>query len=106
MELKEKFAQKMLDGKLNHLPIEDAYKLYKQGIIIPSRDSYVISIEEFEEWNYEGDQTEFYIKEILDTYSSLEKATGRIIEIGNDYDHFDEFTYGLFPAPTYMELIK
>ena len=106
MNLKERFAQKMLDGKLNHLPVEDAYELYKQGIIIPSEEYYCISVEEFEEFNYKGDETEFYIKQILKEYDSLEDAVGSLIEIGDDYDHFDEFTYGLFPAPTYMELIK
>ena len=105
--LKEKFAQKMLDEKLNHLPIEDAYVLYKRGIVVPSEEYYVISVEEFNEWNYKGERTDFYIEECLNEYSSLNEALeNELIEIGDDYDHFDEFTFGLFPAPTYMEMIK
>lgn len=102
----EKYAQKMLEEKLDFLPIGDAYELYKQGIILETREHYVISVEEFEEWDFEGKETEFYIKEILKDYPSLEEAVNRVIEIGDDYDHFDEFTYGLFPAPTYIDLIK
>ena len=107
MELKEKFAQKMLDGKLNHLPIKESYELYKAGIIVPTREHYVISLEEFDEWDYKGSEVEYYIKECLKEYKDLEEAFDNdLIEIGDDYDHFEEFTYGLFPAPTYIELIK
>ncbi len=106
MTLIEKYAQKMLDEKLDFLPIEDAHKLYEQGIIVPSREHYCISIENFTEFNGVGDETEFYIKEILETYSSLERAQGKLIEIGDSYDLFEEFTYALFPAPTYIDLIR
>ena len=30
----------------------------------------------------------------------------KAIEIGNEYNHFDEFTLGICPAPTYIELLK
>jgi microsomal dipeptidase-like Zn-dependent dipeptidase len=28
------------------------------------------------------------------------------VAIGDDYDHFEEFTHGICPAPTYIDLIK
>lgn len=106
-ELRKQFAQKMMNEKLNHLSIEDSYTLYKNGIVIPSSKSYVISIEEFNEWDFKGNEVDFYINECLNEYASLKIAfENELIEIGDDYDHFDEFTFGLFPAPTFMELIK
>jgi hypothetical protein len=71
-KLKQKFAQKMLDEKLDFLPLEESLQLVECDINLDTRFHYVCSIE----------------------------------EIGDDYNHFEEFTHGICPAPTYIDLIK
>lgn len=100
MNLKEKFAEKMLTEKLDFLPLEESLQLVENGIVLETKFHYVISVEEIDEDELENDEPRTWLnahQEIFDEYS---------IAIGNDYDHFDEFTRGLCPAPTYIDLIK
>lgn len=97
MELKEKFAQKMLDEKLDFLPLEESLQLKEAGIEVKTKFSWVCSIEEI------GDEFETsreFAEAAIDFYGEDE------IEVGNGYDHHAEFTYDICPAPTYIDLIK
>ena len=96
MDLKQKFAQKMLDEKLDYLPLEESLQLIEAGIVLETRFHYVCSIEEIGD---EFDTPREFAEAALDFYTDG-------IEIGDDYDHFEEFTYGICPAPTYIDLIK
>lgn len=108
MDLKEQFAQKMLDEELRFLPIEDAYELYKQGIIVPCNDYYVLPEKsDFDEWDGEGNETDHYIDQILSEYDGdWEMALEDTLDIGTAEELFDEESLELFPAPTYEELTK
>jgi len=95
MELKEKFAQKMLDEKLDFLPLEESLQLKEAGIEVKTKFSWVCSIEEI------GDEFETsreFAEAAIDFYGEDE------IEVG--YDNHAEFTYDICPAPTYIDLIK
>ncbi len=97
-ELKQKFAQKMLDEKLDFLPLEESLQLVECDINLDTRFHYVCSVEEI------GDEYETpreFAEAIHEVYGGSDG-----IEIGDDYDHFEEFTHGLCPAPTYIDLIK
>ena len=93
--LKEKFAQKMLDEKLDFLPLEESLLLKEAGIEVKTKFSWVCSIEEI------GDEFETsreFAEAAIDFYGEDE------IEVG--YDNHAEFTYDICPAPTYIDLIK
>lgn len=106
--LREKFAKKMLDGKLDHLPFNDSMELFKSDEKIEnSREWYVINKENFaDQEDYDIDEVDYYLNEIIKEFGSIEQAEDYALDIGDDYDHFDEFTLGVCPAPTYMELIR
>ena len=101
-ELKQKFAQKMLDENLDFLPLEESLQLLESGTNLETRFSWVCRTEELED---NGD--DMTTKEILD---SLEDLYGEPddyhLTIGKPYDEYDEFTLELAPAPTYIDLIK
>jgi hypothetical protein len=101
-KLKQKFAQKMLDEKLDFLPLEESLQLVDADINLDTRFSWVCRTEELED-NGEYMTT----KELL---SSLEEIYGEPddyhLTIGKPYDEYDEFTLELAPAPTYIDLIK
>jgi hypothetical protein len=97
MDLKQKFAQKMLDEKLDFLPLEESLQLKEAGVQLKTKFSWVCNIEEI------GDEFETsreFADAAIDFYGEDE------IEIGNGYDHYEEFTYEICPAPTYIDLIK
>ena len=96
-ELIEKFAKKMLDEKLDFLPVEESLQLTEAGVEYKTRFSYVVSIEEL-------DEDLSNPREILDAAIEFYGVHG--VEIGDDYDHFEEFTFGICPAPTYIDLLK
>jgi hypothetical protein len=102
MDLKQKFAQKMLEEKLDFLPLKESVELYNSGIKLETRFWWVCRSEELD--NNGDDMT---IVEILD---SLEELYGEPddyhLTIGKEYEEFDEFTLNLCPAVTYIDLIK
>lgn len=102
MELKEKFAQKMLDEKLDFLPLNESLQLFDSGVELKTRFWWVCRNEELED-NGNDMTTE-------EIFSSLKEIYGDIddyhLTVGKSYDEFDEFTLGLAPAPTYIDLIK
>lgn len=95
MDLKQKFAQKMLDEKLDFLPLEESLQLVEAGIVLETTFHHVCSVEEI------GDD----YKTPREFAEAAIEFNGRGVEIGDDYDHFDEFTHGICPAPTYIDLI-
>ena len=101
-KLKQKFAQKMLDEKLDFLPLKESLELSRAGVDLETRFWWVCRTEELEE---NGD--EMSTEEVL---SSLEEIYGEpsdyFLTIGKIHDEFDEFTLDLAPAPTYIDLIK
>ena len=96
-KLKQKFAQKMLDERLDFLPLEESLQLVECDINLDTRFHYVCSIEEI------GDEFETprEFAEAIDEFYGDDH-----VAIGDDYNHFEEFTYGICPAPTYIDLIK
>lgn len=102
MELKEKLAQKMLEEKLDFLPLKYALELYDSGVQIETRFSWVCRSEELED-NGDDMTTE-------EIFNSLEEIYGEPddyhLTIGVLNETFDEFTLELCPAPTYIDLIK
>jgi hypothetical protein len=97
MNLKEKFAQKMLDDKLDFLPLDESLQLIEAGIKLETKFSWVCSIEEI------GDEFESQ-RETADAAIEFYGENG--VEVGDGYDHHEEFTYDICPAPTYIDLIK
>lgn len=100
--LKEKFAKKMLDEKLDFLPFEESYQLFNSNEKIEkTRFSYVYNNEEL--WDID-----------LNNWNTIEEVKEEMIEVfGYEdfviwkwYDEFDEFTTEVCPAPTYIDLIK
>lgn len=101
MDLKEKFAQKMLEEKLDFLPLKESMEL-ADSYNVETKFSWVARSEELED-NGSSMTMEEIIKEIETTYGlDCEYA----LTIGKTYDEFEEFTIPLCPAPTYIDLIK
>lgn len=106
MTLKEKFAQKMLDEKLDFLPIEESLELLNSGEKVETRLNWIAYIEEV---------ADGYDCDIEDMFKELEEAYGIYDDSGkiskytkcfslkeNDDDSFDR---EICPAPTYIDLI-
>jgi hypothetical protein len=100
--MKKELAQKMLDGKLNFLPLEDSIQLMESGHDIDTEFYWVIHSEELEDNGYGMSPAEL-IDAHADIYGENDKD---YLTVGNPHDTFDEFTLKICPAPTYMELIK
>ena len=102
MTLKEKFAQKMVEEKLDFLPLKESIELFNSGVTLETRFWWVCGSEELE------DNGEYMTKEEI--LIALEEIYGEdndyALTIGDRYEQFDEFTLDLAPAPTYIDLIK
>lgn len=97
--MKKELAQMMFDKKLDFLPIEESLRLFEAGELVETTYWWVANIEELG-----GGEDEMTVREI---YMELEEIMGDFgYSIGDPEDHFDEFTYRLCPAPTYIDLIK
>src|SRR6478609_3876139 len=99
MTLKERFAQRMLDKKLDFLPLKESLELQESGAEVKTRFGWVICVEEF------PDHDELTTEELLERYYEIYGDNDYHLTIG-EYDKFDEFTLELCPAPTYIDLIK
>jgi hypothetical protein len=97
--LKQKFAQKMLDEKLDFLPLEESLELNNSGVTLETRFWWVCNAEELGE-----DGEDMSTKEILAHFGK--DPLDYYLTIGRPYDEFAEFTIDLAPAPTYIDLIK
>lgn len=102
MNLKEKFAQKMLEEKLDFLPLMDSIELQNSGIYLETKFYWVMDSEELED-NGEGKTIEELLKEYDEIYG-LENTWN--LKIGESGEAFSEFTFTLCAAPTYIYLIK
>jgi len=100
MTLKEKFAQKMLEEKLDFLPLEESIELYKSGVKVKTKFWWVMNVEEIE--NGHDLDTEDLLREYNEVFGL---DNDYALTIG-DEEKFDEFTLELCPAPTYIDLIK
>lgn len=102
MTLKEKFAQKMLDEKLDFLPLLESIELYESGVAYESRFHWVMNSEELENNGYK--RTPAQLLEEYDEIYGLGNTSE--LKIGKSEGEFDEFTLVVCPAPTYIDLIK
>lgn len=100
MTLKEKFAEKMLTEKLDFLPFNESYELFKSDEKVTSKLY----------WIYNGEELE----KNLDNWNTLDEVIEDMREvfwkeefvIWTWYNDFQEFTVKVCPAPTYIDLIK
>lgn len=99
--MKEILAQKMLDDKLDFLSLEDSLALHNSVEVYESRFWWVARSEELENNGFDMSAEEV-IKECLEIYGDSDYG----ITIGDRHEQFDEFTLELFPAPTYIDLIR
>ena len=100
--MKKVLAQKMLDEKLDFLPLKESLELLNAGIKLNTQLSWVVCTEELEDNGY--DMTpEQIVAEHAEIYGEDDRE---YLKIGNSYNEFDEFTLELCPAPTYIDLIK
>ena len=99
MDLKQKFAEKLLEWKLDFLPLEESLQLVEAGIRLETTFSYVANIEEI------ADAEDMTPRQVVEEIKEI-FGNSYGLEIGNRYDHFDEFTLEICPAPTYIDLIK
>ena len=102
-KLKQKFAQKMLDEKLDFLPLEESLELLDSGVELETHLSWVINVEEL--GTDEKEPYEMNTEELLESYKEVFGDSDYGLRIGNS-EEFDEFTLELAPAPTYIDLIK
>lgn len=100
--MKEKFAQKMIEEKLDFLPLKESLELYNSGEVYESTFWWVARSEELENNGFDMSVEEI-IKECFELYGDNSDYG---IKIGDRHNQFDEFTLELFPAPTYIDLIK
>lgn len=100
-KLKEKFAQKMLDEKLDFLPLKESIELFDSGIELETRFNWIMNTEEISDEPYNL-TTEELFKEYDEVFGLDNSYALRI----GDTEDFDEFTYTLCPAVTYIDLIK
>jgi hypothetical protein len=100
---KEKFAQKMLDEKLDFLPLQESIDLLGSGIELETRFYWVINTEEL--GTDEKEPYEMDIEELIENYKEVFGDSDWGLRVGNS-EEFDEFTLELAPAPTYIDLIK
>lgn len=102
MNLKAKFAQKMLDEKLDFLPLIESIQLLESGVTLETKFHWVMRTEELGD-DYD-EMTSPQLLEACDEIYGLDNDYA--LRIGKSYDEFDEFTLELCPAPTYIDLIK
>lgn len=100
--MKEKLAQKMLEEKLDFLSLEDSLALYNSEPSVQTRFWWVARTEEIGDEVYNMNSEEI-IAEIYEIYG---EGNDYALTIGDENNHFQEFTYPLCPAPTYIDLIK
>lgn len=101
MSLKEKFAQKMLDEKLDFLPLKESLELFDSGVEVKTTFSWVMHIEEI------PDHEDMTSEELFEAYDEIYGLDNDYyLKVGNRDEEFDEFTLELCPAPTYIDLIK
>lgn len=102
MSLKEKFAQKMLDEKLDFLPLLESVELAESGVVLETKFHWVVNSEELKD-----NGEDMTIKEVLKEYDDIYGSENTWdLKIGESGEQFDEFTLTLCPAPTYIDLIK
>lgn len=102
-KLKQKFAQKMLDEKLDFLPLEESLQLVESGINLETNFFWVINVEEL--GTDDKEPYEMTTEELLENYQEVFGDSDYGLRVGNS-EEFDEFTLELAPAPTYIDLIK
>lgn len=100
--MKEQLAQKMLDEKLDFLPLKESLELLNSGVKLDTEFSWVVCTEELEDNGYDM-PVEQIIEEHALIYGEDDKD---YLKVGKAYNEFDEFTLVLCPAPTYINLIK
>lgn len=102
-KLKQKFAQKMLDEKLDFLPLEESLQLVESDINLETNFFWVINVEEL--GTDDKKLYEMTTEELLENYREVFGDRDCGLRVGNS-EEFDEFTLELAPAPTYIDLIK
>ncbi len=107
MDLKEKFAQKMLEEKLDFLPLEESLELFNAGIELETTFSYGAFTEEVED-GYDC-ELDFLFSELDEVYGIYDSEGKFKIDnytlkfLTNEDESFERI---ICPAPTYIDLIK
>ena len=100
--MKDTLAQKMLDEKLDFLPLKESLELLNSGVRLDTEFSWVVCTEELED---SGD--DMTVEQIIEEHKLIYGEDDKnYLKVGKSYDEFDEFTLELCPAPTYIDLIK
>jgi hypothetical protein len=98
----EKLKQKMLDEKLDFLPLKESLELFDSGIKIDTMFWWVMSNEEIT-----GNGDDMTTEELFAEYEELfGMNNGDYLRIGRQGEEFDEFTLDLCPAITLGDLLK
>lgn len=106
MSLKEQYAEKMLEEKLDFLPLEESLELIKGGVKLETTMNYIAYTEEVED-GYDCD-LEYLFKELDEVYGVYDSEgrfiiDGYTLKLGAEEDSFERI---IAPAPTYIDLIK
>lgn len=101
MNIKEQFAQMMLDKKLAFLPLKESLELLNSGVELKTHFWWVMNNEEL------TDNGQYMTKEeALAEFDEIYSLNGNYgLRVGRKDDEFDEFTFDICPAPTYIELL-
>jgi len=104
MNLKENFAKKMLEEKLDFLPLKESLELYNSWIKLETKFYWIYDSEELsgDDWDLEfrWDNLDEIKQEMMKVFWE------ETFVVWNKYNEFAEFTAEICPAPTYMDLIK
>jgi hypothetical protein len=100
--MKEKLAQKMLEEKLDFLSLKDSLALHNSEPRVQTRFWWVARTEEIGDKAFNMSSEEI----IAEVYEIYGEGNDYALTIGCNHNHFQEFTYALCPAPTYIDLIK
>tara|TARA_R110000782_G_scaffold260726_2_gene352055 strand:- start:1332 stop:1649 length:318 start_codon:yes stop_codon:yes gene_type:complete len=98
----EKLKQKMLNEKLDFLPLKESLELFDSGIELNTMFWWVMHNEELEDNGFDKTAEELFAE-----YEELFGMNNRdYLRIGRQGEEFDEFTLDLCPAITLGDLLK
>lgn len=101
--MKNKLAKKMLKEKLDFLPLKESIELLNSGEIIETQFHWVVDVADLDE-DFIDNETDMF--RIVEEAENIYGINSEYLRVGKGYNEFDEFTFKLAPAPTYIDLIK
>lgn len=104
MSLRKKFAEKMLNEKLDFLPLKESYELFKSDEKVEQTTMYWMYNDE--EIYFEEDEDYYDMKKVKKAMKEIEMTPDGMFFIWN-FDSADEdYNVEFCPCPTYIDLIK